>query len=403
MKLFKNFLILGLSVLTIVACNDDEDEEVTPTTNNQTTNASQTYDLASLAGSGVSGNAVITDNDDGTITLDLNVSGTSAGNSHPAHIHYNTAAEGGGIAVSLNPVDGGTGSSSTTFSTLSDNTPISYSELLNFDGYINIHLSSTNLGTVVAQGDIGQNDLTGTTKTYTLGSKAVAGIQGDIEFAERVNGEALAVISLQNTPAGGKHPAHIHMNSAIEGGGIALALDTVMGSTGMSVTNISMMNGQSFGYSELLNYDGYVNVHLSADSLNVIVAQGDIGSNELTGTSKSYTLAEVGTSGVSGNVLFSQRKSGETLAKISLNGTPANGSHPAHIHMNDITTTGGVVFGFPNVDGSTGESETNINALNDGTPFLYNDILSYNGYVNVHLSANNLSTIVAQGNIGSNE
>jgi hypothetical protein len=38
-----------------------------------------------------------------------------------------------------------------------------------------------------------------------------------------VNGEALAIVRLKNTPAGGSHPGHIHMNTA-EGGGIALPL-----------------------------------------------------------------------------------------------------------------------------------------------------------------------------------
>jgi hypothetical protein len=36
--------------------------------------------------------------------------------------------------------------------------------LLNFDGYINVHLSATNLASLVAQGDIGQNELTAVSK-----------------------------------------------------------------------------------------------------------------------------------------------------------------------------------------------------------------------------------------------
>jgi hypothetical protein len=35
---------------------------------------------------------------------------------------------------------------------------------------------------------------------------------------KRVNGQALAVVQLKNTPAGGSHPGHIHMNSAAKGG-----------------------------------------------------------------------------------------------------------------------------------------------------------------------------------------
>ncbi|MCQ6468237.1 hypothetical protein NPN14_23720, partial [Vibrio parahaemolyticus] len=91
---------------------------------------------------------------------------TIAGASHPAHIHLNTAAEGGDIALTLNAVDGTTGKSTTVLKALDNGTKITYQELLNFDGYINVHLSTSSLATLVAQGDIGQNELTGVSKVY---------------------------------------------------------------------------------------------------------------------------------------------------------------------------------------------------------------------------------------------
>jgi len=45
---------------------------------------------------------------------------------------------------------------------------ITFDELLNYNGYLNVHQSETNLGTLIAQGDIGQNELTGVNKVYTL-------------------------------------------------------------------------------------------------------------------------------------------------------------------------------------------------------------------------------------------
>ena len=132
---------------------------------------------------------------------------TPAGGQHPAHIHFNTAAEGGSIALTLGPVDGNTGTSSVTITALDDGTAISYDELLSFDGYINVHLSAEELETIVAQGDIGQNALTGVSKMYTLNEKVVPSIDGTVTFYERENGEALSVIELMNTPAEGVHPA----------------------------------------------------------------------------------------------------------------------------------------------------------------------------------------------------
>ena len=49
-------------------------------------------------------------------------------------------------------------------------------------------------------------------------------------------------------------------------------------------------------------------------------------------------------------------------------------------------------------------SATQIEQLDDETSVTYDEILTFNGYINVHLGAGaDLATIVAQGNIGSNE
>jgi hypothetical protein len=72
--------------------------------------------------------------------------------------------------------------------------------------------------TLVAQGHIGQNQLTGVSKVYPLGSVAVPAISGTATFFKRVNGEALAVVQCKNTTNGDSHPGHIHANTA-QGGG----------------------------------------------------------------------------------------------------------------------------------------------------------------------------------------
>jgi hypothetical protein len=76
-------------------------------------------------------------------------------------------------------------------------------------------LSADKLSTLVAQGDIGQNDLTGVSKVFPLGSVAVQQYLV-LLFYKRVNG--FAVVKLSNTPAGGLHPGHIHANTAAQGG-----------------------------------------------------------------------------------------------------------------------------------------------------------------------------------------
>ncbi|WP_219549236.1 superoxide dismutase family protein [Gramella sp. MT6] len=401
-NLFK-LLMLALPVMLFTSC-DEDDDFATAVEETDRTGTSTTYDLVSKSDPSISGTATFYQNSDNSTFVKLNLQGTPDGGMHPAHIHFNSAAEGGDIAISLEPVDGSTGFSDTEVTALDDGTAITYEELINFDGYINVHASPDDLSTLVAQGDIGQNVLTGVSKSYDLNTKDVDGISGSILFEQRVSGDALATIMLDGTPDGGMHPAHIHMNSAAQGGDIAVTFNSVDGTTGMSQTNISELNdGTAITYSQILNYDGYVNVHLSADDLGTLVAQGDIGENELTGESKTYALEERAVDGISGSVVFEERKSGDALATIMLDGTPEGGMHPAHIHMNTAAEGGDIAFTFNPVNGTTGMSMTDVAMLDDGTNFGYSNVLSYDGYVNVHLSADALGTIVAQGDIGQNE
>lgn len=401
MKLLKTSLLMALAIL-FVNCSSDDDAGPVGPVNPDT----KMYTLNEVENSGVSGTAIFENQQDGTTKITLELDGTPDGASHPAHIHMNSAAEGGDILVSLEPVDGSTGMSTTIVGQTDGGNSISYDDLLFVDGYINVHLSMDELEVIVAQGDVGQNELTGESKSYDLGETDVDGISGSIIFEERLNGEALATINLTGTPDGGSHPAHIHMNSAVQGGGILLTFTPVDGATGMSQTNISELDdGSSFNYNNVLDVDGYVNVHLSMDELDVIVAQGDIGQNELTGEVKSYSLNEVDVEGISGQIVFEERMNGFALATISIMNTPDDGMHPAHIHENSAAMTGGILFTFNPVNGETGMSvsDTRSGQGEDEASFTYADILEVDGYVNVHLSMEELDVIVSQSDIGQNE
>ncbi|WGK64680.1 hypothetical protein [Croceiramulus getboli] len=396
----KNLIYLFLAVTTLftVSCSNDDDaidmeEEMGRT---------KVYNLGAVSDNAISGTATFTENEDLTTTVDLELTGTSAGNTHPAHIHFNTAAEGGDIAVSLEAVSGDTGTSTTVISSLDDGTPITYEEFLDFDGYINVHFSVDELGTLIAQGDIGANELTGVSKSYALGSVASPDISGEATFFERVSGATLVELQLEGTPDGGMHPAHIHFNTAAEGGDIAISLGAVNGTTGFKASHVEALDDETaISYTELLSFDGYINVHLSAEELGTIVAQGDIGQNELTGESLSYVLEERNASGVSGQAIFSERVNGETLVTLDLDGVQAGAVHPSHIHEGSIATAPGAIIVDLLTVTDTGLKQINVTALVDGTPLNYEAMTQIDGYINVHLSADDLS-IVAQGNVGAN-
>src|SRR5690606_30333623 len=156
-------------------------------------------------------------------------------------------------------------------------------------------------------------------------------------------------VALVNTTDGESYASHIHGNSAVESGGILIDLSNVDGTSGMAISNVSEMNdGTPITFEELLEFDGYVNVNGNGG----LIAQGDIGGNEVTGDEKVYTLIPVADPNVSGTATFAKRKNGNTLVTVALENTQEGASHPSHIHANTIAEGGSIVIGLNNVDGT---------------------------------------------------
>jgi len=381
--------------MTLASCGDDDEN---------TTGEKIDYNLEERSDSGIDGDVEFVELEDGRVQIEISLSGTQSGETHPTHIHMNSAALGGDILLSLDPVDGATGSSVTIVERFDNGDAFTFDMIDGLDAYVNVHKSESDLSTIIAQGDIGSNVLTGEEKTYTLEERAIDDISGRITFKKRKNGYTLAEIELSGTPDDGMHPAHIHANSAAETGGILVSLTTVDGTSGRSVTDIRRNDdGEDIDYEDILTLNAYVNVHLSASELATIVAQGDIGSNELTGESETYDLNERDVAGISGKITFEERNDGSLKATIELDGTPDGGMHPAHIHENSAAEGGPILISFNPVMGGNGMSVTSIRETDAGDAFNFQMITSLDAYVNVHLSADELSTIVAQGNIGIND
>lgn len=149
-----NYWILGLIMATMIgfmACKSDDDPEPEPE------EMKRTYTLDPVADPDINGEVTFLKVDDNSTLVTIELVGTDEGETHPAHIHANSASQGGGIVVSLTPVNGATGISETTVTERDDGTPINYEGLINFDGHVNAHLSTSAMSTLVAQGDIGSN------------------------------------------------------------------------------------------------------------------------------------------------------------------------------------------------------------------------------------------------------
>jgi plastocyanin len=68
----------------------------------------------------------------------------------------------------LNAVNGDTGISKTQVATLVGGAPVTYTQFLKLNAYVNVHLSDTNMGTIVAQGNVGSNVGGAESKTYNV-------------------------------------------------------------------------------------------------------------------------------------------------------------------------------------------------------------------------------------------
>lgn len=235
--------------------------------------------------------------------------------------------------------------------------------------------------------------------TYTITAKDLLGVTGTVTIAEKSSGstESVVTISLKGAPAG-THPAHIHINSAIETGAIAYSLNSV-DAAGESTTTLPVT------YALLTNFDGYINIHLDAVSLNTIIAQCDIGGNLITGSKQSYTLSQDSGTGISGSAKFEKRKNGNTLVTIDLTtgGVLPPGFYPAHINLGSISTVGTPIKTktLNPVDGIIRSSITNIRTLDDGSPVSYDNWLVYDGFMTIHDAADT-TNVIAKGDIGSN-
>ncbi len=106
-----------------------------------------------------------------------------------------------------------------------------------------------------------------------------------------------------------------------------------------------------------------------------------------------YPVASQGGSGVLGSVLLADYGDGVTVVTIALQGTPPSGDHPAHFHAGNCGSGGDIVVPLSNVNGATGFSTTVTNVPFDA-------IVGGDHYLNIHLSSDQISTIVACGEVG---
>jgi hypothetical protein len=370
------------------------------------------YDMPQVGTSGISGQVRFAKFMDGSTLVTIKVNGTLNG-IHAAHVHINSVVEGGSAAITLNSVDGFTGLSETVVRQQNNGTPITYDQLLTFDGHVNVHVAQT--GGAVCAGDIGGNELTGDTESYPLFESNGSGITGTATLAERNNGNTLVTLTVVGNLAGTDRAAHFHPGTvAVPGTGALITLTDVSAATNTSVTNVRIYDSTSpvtpsaaVTYDQLLALNAYLNVHMT-DVGGAAIASGDVGVNELTGDSILYTLAEANTSGITGSATLEERKDGTTLVTLVMVGNLAGIDRAAHFHPGSVANPGaGALITLTDVAAATNRSATEVDIFDSTSPVTpsaavtYDQLLALDAYLNVHITDTG-GNAIAQGDVGSN-
>ncbi len=273
MKLLITHLILWSLALPIFFSCDEELSNVS--------GKNKFYLLNSLTEHQIDGQIIVRERNDGTTQLELTLYGTRPDGVYPAYIHFNTIVEGGGIAITLTPVDGNSGVSVTEITKLDTGSPISYQEILEFDGHLNVQLDD-NQGTLVAQADVGENSLTGRFQQFQLTPVDAQGTTGLLTINERESGFSLVEVTLDNAIAGRQHPTFLIFGSSQQPGNLAATLNPVDGDNGRGTTHLEKLNGNLLApYEALVDFQGFLRVHLGPDQdLETIMAEGNMGFTE---------------------------------------------------------------------------------------------------------------------------
>lgn len=256
-------------------------------------------------------------------------------------------------------------------------------------------------------------------RSYVLAAQAndspvAEGIDGTATVWELGPEQTLITLSLDSPET--ERPvglvAHIHANSAETGGGIRLFLAPVDGRGGGG-TSSKVIDRP---YNELIAIDGHINVY--EISANALVSQGDIGVNAdgQTGAGlervaearrATYELAahpNEGSfpTGVPATAHFIELTPTQTLVRLQLDDGPTGALliHPAHIHAGRAADGGRILIYLSPLDG-------NGNPANDGAASKvversFDELIAFDGHINIHQSYGQIQYVIAQGNIGAN-
>lgn len=148
-------LLSFMLLLIFVSCEENDIQE------DEFTGKFIEYPLVTGSEHGIHGSVLFKERNDHSVQITIKIDATGEGLVHPAHLHFGAVTPDADLAISLTPVDGSSGVSISKVRSLVDDTPVTYPDLLEFDGHIKVHLDNgPNKSTVLSFGNIGSNSST---------------------------------------------------------------------------------------------------------------------------------------------------------------------------------------------------------------------------------------------------
>lgn len=251
MGLLKGMLIMAVVVTGFSACQKNDS---TPTPLHKQYTISPNGDAANP----ISGTAKFTEvlNTD-SVKVTIQLQGVSQDGSYPVYMRQGTSIENGQVAYDLGFVDGRN-------PTLNAVIPMSFSNLIKYNGSIDIYRNPNDTTTIVAQSEIGANEVY---KAYKMTDPQSGNQNGQFRVYKR-SGGAYVVIRLDTTmvPMGNvPHPARVYKADGTRD----FDLTDVSPGTGISTSTVT-----THTYDELTHYTGMIKVLQSADVQDVTLSEG---------------------------------------------------------------------------------------------------------------------------------
>ena len=113
----------------------------------------------------------------------------------------------------------------------------------------------------------------------------------------------------------------------------------------------------------------------------------------------TYNLTAVNNSGTAGTAKLIRNSDGTSTIYIELTNAP-EGLHPAAVHNNSLEEGGDIAITLNACECLI--SETIITELDNGTAITFDQLMVFDGYINIYQGTESMDTIIAHANIGSN-